>query len=148
MYSLLAPLYNDEDETDDGVKTSERTNLTCADLLPPNIIEATLCTLKLCLNGKENLQEIIAHKLRKDLILLDRLSKDVPRKSRFVELVAERLLKYQNTVPIIINKVQNKTNVLPFYKGIDSTGAGLSSSLKSSILTKKFLDLFYELFER
>ena len=63
LYSLLQPLYNDEDAEEDGVRTSERTNMTCADLLPPNLIEATLSTLKLCLNGKEKLQEIIARKL-------------------------------------------------------------------------------------
>ena len=63
LYSLLAPIYNDEDLDDDGVKTSEQTNMTCADLLPANIIEATLCTLKLCLNGNDGLQEVIAFKL-------------------------------------------------------------------------------------
>ena len=86
--------------------------MTCADLLPPNIIEATLATLKLCLNGKEQLQEIIARKLQKDLMLVDRLSRNVDKKSKFVELVAERLLKFQNTLPITISKVQNKINVL------------------------------------
>ena len=80
-------------------------------------------------------------------MLVDRLSKNIDKKSKFVELVAERLLKFQDFIPVIISKVSNKTNVLPFYKGLDGSGSG-SSSLKSSILTKKFLDLFHELFER
>ena len=36
---------------------------------------------------------------------------------------------------------------MPFFKGIDGSESGYSQ-LKSSILNKKFLNLFYELFER
>jgi hypothetical protein len=82
-------------------------------------------------------------------MLVDRLSTNVERKSKFVELIAEPLLKFQDFIPIIISKVSNNVNVLPFYKGLDGVGVGAgSSTLKSSILTKKFLELFHELFER
>ena len=80
-------------------------------------------------------------------MLVDRLSGNIERKSKFVQLIAEPLLKFQDFIPIIISKVSNNINVIPFYKGLDIAGSG-TSSLKSGILTKKFLDLFHELFER
>ena len=75
LYSLLQPLYNDDDPEEIGVRTSERTNLTCSDLLPSDLIEAIICTLKLVINRHVDLQQIIAKKLQKDLLLVDRLSK-------------------------------------------------------------------------
>ena len=84
MYSLLQPLYNDDDPEEQGVRTSERTNLTCSDLLPSDLIEAIISTLKLVINRHSDLQEVIARKLQKDLILIDRLSKGTDKKSKFV----------------------------------------------------------------
>ena len=66
------------------MRTSERTNLTCSDLLPSDLIEAIISTLKLVINRHSDLQEVIARKLQKDLILIDRLSKGTDKKSKFV----------------------------------------------------------------
>ena len=50
LYSMLQPLYNDDDPEEVGVRTSERTNLTCSDLLPPDLIQAIISTLTLVIN--------------------------------------------------------------------------------------------------
>ena len=68
--------------------------------------------------------------------------------TRFVELCIEPLLKFQETTQIVISKhLSENDQIVPFYEGMSGSRFNFSP-LQSTILTEKYLDLFYELFER
>ena len=62
--------------------------------------------------------------------------------------MVETLLKFQNTRQVTISKhLSESDTIVPFYKGM-KVGSFNYSPLQSQLLTEKYLDLFYELFER
>ena len=98
------------------------------------------------------MQALIAKKLHASLQLVDELQKDAEQKSGFVSLVAETLLKFQDSISLVISRVEahKDCTISPLHKYLgsgDSTG-GVSSGLLKSLLTKKYLSLFEELMER
>ena len=92
---------------------------------------------------------MIAYQLQSDIILVNKLSENAETKSRFVELVAEHLLKFQNTVQVVASRVDNKTSIVPFFATVSAgTVSGRNKAIQSEILTGKLQDMFYELFAR
>lgn len=120
------------------------------DAIPQRVSAALVSVIKTNINGRPVLQDLIASLVKNDIEVLDQAqqksSKAVP--SKFAELLVEPLLKLQNTRQVIVSKLTAEKNAVePFYRG--SSGSVFNfSPLQSQLLTDKYLDLFYELFDR
>lgn len=102
------------------------------------------------INRRADLQGIIAEQIQRDIKRLDELHQLVKEheQSKFEELVVETLLKAQNTRQVVISKqLTDSGTIVPYYKG-NKVGSFNFSPLQSQLLTEKYLDLFYELFDR
>ena len=94
--------------------------LSYVDVMPAKVVSSIINCLKMCMNGRPELQQLIAEHLKTDIKHVDVLQKasTAAEASQFVKLVVEPLLKFNNTRAVVVCKHLAETErIMPFYKG-------------------------------
>jgi len=104
LYSLVSLTVAQGDDTQ--AKERPVRFLSFVDVLPEQVTQHIVLTIKSAINNEPSLQDLVAANVQRDIKRLDELQKSVKnvQASRFAELVVEPLLKFQNTRQVVVFK--------------------------------------------